>query len=265
MCGRYRLSKTEKYLLERFGVGSRDDFHWQPRFNIAPSDQVLVIRQDKDEPVRTLTTMRWGLIPYWAKDEKIGAKMINARSESLTEKPAFRDAIERRRCLVPADAFYEWQKTGNGTSIVRQPFLIRMQDDEAFAFAGIWDKWKAPDGKIVLSVSILTTDANPLVRDVHDRMPVIVPREHYDLWLDPGFRDVKALADILQPFDPAAMEKIAVSSRVNSPKNDDADCAVPLSMAVPVDDDAAAAQQQQRRDRKDEDPPAQLPLLKFGG
>jgi putative SOS response-associated peptidase YedK len=229
MCGRYRLSKTEKYLLEHFGVRSREDFEWKPRYNIAPTDQVPVIRQDKNEPVRTISSMRWGLIPYWAKDASIGAKMINARSESLTEKPAFKDAIERRRCLVPADAFYEWKKTSNGTRIVRQPFLISMKDDEAFAFAGIWDRWKSPEGNIVLSVSILTTDANPLVRDVHDRMPVIVPREHYDLWLDPGFRDVKALEEILKPFPASEMEKLAVSSRVNSVKNDDPECASPAA------------------------------------
>jgi putative SOS response-associated peptidase YedK len=229
MCGRYRLSKTEKYLLEHFGVCSREDFEWRPRYNIAPTDQVPVIRQDKEQPERTITTMRWGLIPYWAKDASIGAKMINARAESLTEKPAFKDAIERRRCLVPADAFYEWKKTSDGTKIVRRPFLIRMKNDEAFAFAGIWDRWKSPEGKIVLSVSILTTDANPLVSDVHDRMPVIVPREHYDVWLDPKFRDVKALEEILQPFPAAEMEKLAISDRVNSVKNDDPECASPAA------------------------------------
>lgn len=229
MCGRYRLSKTEKYLLEHFGVRSREDFEWKPRYNIAPTDQVAVIRQDRNEPVRTISSMRWGLIPYWAKDASIGAKMINARAESLIDKPAFKDAIERRRCLVPADAFYEWKKTSDGSHIVRKPFLIRMKDDEAFAFAGIWDRWTSPDGKIVLSVSILTTDANPLVRDVHDRMPVIVPREHYDLWLDPAFRDVKALEDILKPFPASEMEKLAVSNRVNSVKNDDPECAAPAA------------------------------------
>jgi putative SOS response-associated peptidase YedK len=229
MCGRYRLSKTEKYLLEHFGVRSREDFEWKPRYNIAPTDQVPVIRQDKNEPERTISSMRWGLIPYWAKDASMGAKMINARSESLTEKPAFKDAIERRRCLVPADAFYEWKKTSSGTRIVRHPFLIRMKNDEAFAFAGIWDRWKSPEGKLVLSVSILTTDANPLVRDVHDRMPVIVPREHYDLWLDPSFRDVKALEEILKPYDEREMEKLPVSNRVNSVKNDDPECASPAA------------------------------------
>jgi putative SOS response-associated peptidase YedK len=229
MCGRYRLSKTEKYLLEHFGVRSREDFEWKPRYNIAPTDQVPVIRQDKDQPQRSITSMRWGLIPYWAKDASIGAKMINARAESLTEKPAFKDAIERRRCLVPADAFYEWKKTSKGTKIVRRPFLIRMKNDEAFAFAGIWDRWKSPEGKLVLSVSILTTDANPLVRDVHDRMPVIVSREHYDVWLDPKFRDVKALEEILKPYDPREMEKLPVSDRVNSVKNDDPECASPAA------------------------------------
>lgn len=230
MCGRYRLSKTERYLLEKFRVRSRADFQWQPRWNIAPTDEVPVIRQERKEPVRTITKMRWGLIPYWAKDASIGSRMINARAESVTEKSAFKDAFERRRCLVPADAFYEWKKRSNGTRIVRQPFLIRMKNDEAFAFAGVWDRWKSPEGKIVESVSILTTDANPLVSDVHDRMPVIVPSEHYDLWLDPGFHDVNALIEILKPFNPAEMEMKPVSERVNSPKNDDADCAKEITL-----------------------------------
>jgi putative SOS response-associated peptidase YedK len=230
MCGRYRLSKTERYLLEKFGVRSREDFEWKPRYNIAPTQEVPVIRQDRKSPERTISPMRWGLIPYWAKDAAIGNKMINARSESITEKASFKEAIERRRCLVPADAFYEWKKVSNGTRIVRQPFLINMNDDEAFAFAGVWDRWKSPEGKVVESFSILTTDANAVTRDVHDRMPVIVPPEQYDLWLDPGFRNAEEIKSMLKPYDDAQMQKVPVSTRVNSPDNDDAECSVPIAI-----------------------------------
>jgi putative SOS response-associated peptidase YedK len=224
MCGRYRLSKTEKYLLEKFGVRPGGDFEYVPRYNIAPTQQVPVIRQDRKEPVRVISMMRWGLVPYWAKDISIGNKMINARAESCTEKPSFKESLSKRRCLIPADGFYEWRKSGSGRGKTKQPFLFTMQDESAFAFAGLWDKWKSPEGKVIETCSIITTEPNELTQGVHDRMPVILPAEQYELWLDPGFSNADELSAMLRPFDSKQMKKTPVSDRVNSPENDDEEC-----------------------------------------
>jgi putative SOS response-associated peptidase YedK len=151
--------------------------------------------------------------------------MINARSETCAEKSSFRTPLEKRRCLVTADGFYEWKKIGTGKSAAKQPYLFTMNDDSAFAFAGIWETWKSPDGVVIESCSILTTTPNELTKDVHDRMPVILSPEQYDLWLDPGFSNTQELCAMLKPCDAGIMKKTAVSDRVNSPANDDADCA----------------------------------------
>jgi putative SOS response-associated peptidase YedK len=168
--------------------------------------------------------MRWGLIPFWAKDPSIGFKMINARAETVATKPAFREAIRKRRCLIPADAFYEWKKNGK----VKTPFCITMVDDSIFAFAGIWDSWRNSEGKALETCSIITTTPNALLADIHDRMPVILPDDAYDLWLDPGFQKADAICDLLKPFDPALMRRYEVSSRVNLAMYDDAACAEPV-------------------------------------
>jgi putative SOS response-associated peptidase YedK len=225
MCGRYRLSKTEKYLVEKFGVNLADDFRYVPRYNVAPTQEIPVIRQDKDSPRRMMSAMRWGLIPYWAKDVSIGSRMINARAESCVDKPAFSEALVKRRCLVPADGFYEWQRSGSRKHATKQPFLFTMKDDSVFAFAGIWERWKSQDGRIIESCSIFTTVPNEIARDVHDRMPVILKPEHYDLWLDPKFSVAEELAAMLRPYDTREMKKVPVSDRVNSPANDDPECA----------------------------------------
>ena len=225
MCGRYRLSKTEKYLVEKFGVSIADDFRYIPRYNVAPTQEVAVIRQDQGSPKRVLSAMRWGLIPYWAKDVSIGNRMINARAEGCADKTAFKEPLVKRRCLIPADGFYEWQRSGSGRHATKQPFLFKMKDDSAFAFAGIWERWKSPDGRVIESCSIFTTEPNEIAREVHDRMPVILAPEHYDLWLDPKFNDVEELQAMLKPFDARLMDKVPVSDRVNSPANDDPECA----------------------------------------
>lgn len=225
MCGRYRLSKTEKYLLEKFGVQIGEDFEYTARYNVSPSQQVPVIRQDRSEPKRVMTNMRWGLVPPWSKDLSTGHQMINARSETCTEKVSFKQPLERRRCLIPADGFYEWMKSGSGKSTTKQPYLFTMNDESAFAFAGIWDTWKSPEGRVVESCSIITTSPNELTKDVHNRMPVILPPEQYDLWLDPGFSNLQELSSMLKPYDAKQMKKVPVSSRVNSPANDDEECA----------------------------------------
>lgn len=197
---------------------------WEPRYNIAPGQQVPVIRQHPERPERIFSRVKWGLIPFWAKDAAIGYKMINARAETAAAKPAFRDALKKRRCLIVADGFYEWKKLDGKT---KQPFCFTMANDALFAFAGIWDRWNNPEGKFVETCSILTTVPNRLLQDVHDRMPVILSPDAYDTWLDPGLNDVATVADLLKPFDSNLMKRYSVSTRVNSPKNDDPSCTEP--------------------------------------
>jgi putative SOS response-associated peptidase YedK len=168
--------------------------------------------------------MRWGLIPFWAKDASVGYKMINARAETVATKPSFRDALKKRRCLIPADGFYEWRKAGK----TKTPFCFTMADDSIFAFAGLWEQWKNPEGHLVETCSIITTTPNSLCEDVHDRMPVILHDDVYDLWLDPGFQKADTVCALLKPFNPALMRRYEVSSRVNLVKNDDAECSEPV-------------------------------------
>jgi putative SOS response-associated peptidase YedK len=182
------------------------------------------MRQRPKEPRRVLSLMRWGLIPSWAKDISGSANMINARSETAATKPAFRDPMRFRRCLVPADGFYEWRKTGTS----KQPYCFEVNDGKLFAFAGLWDGWRDPSGQWIRSFSILTTTPNALTSPVHDRMPVILSREAYDLWLDPGMTNVDLLSDLLKPFDARLMRSFAVSSRLNQVANDDEDCSLPI-------------------------------------
>jgi putative SOS response-associated peptidase YedK len=222
MCGRYRLSRRKQLIQEYFDT--TDEVDWEPRYNIAPSQSVGIIRQYPETPERRFSLARWGLIPYWAKDPGISYKLINARSETVGSKPAFREAFENRRCLIPADGFYEWKRAER----VKQPFHFGLRDDSLFAFAGLWDRWRDPSGQVLESCSILTTSPNSLLADVHDRMPVILSPEHYDLWLDPDFRRVDALKEMLNPFDATLMRRYPVNTRVNFVKNDDPECAAAL-------------------------------------
>jgi len=184
MCGRYRLSRRKQIIDEHFdSISGEED--WTPRYNIAPTQPIPIIRQNSKEPVRQLSLVRWGLIPSWSKDMSGAASMINARSESAATKPAYRDTLKSRRCLVPADGFYEWQRTGK----TKQPFSFEVNEGALFAFDGLWDRWKAPSGTWVKSCSILTTTPNVVTSAVHDRMPVILDASNYDLWLDPGMTD----------------------------------------------------------------------------
>ncbi len=221
------MGRGKQAFVKVFGV-SRDDFEWEPRFNIAPTQLVPTVRQDVREPTRHLSTMRWGLIPSWAKDPSVGSKMINAKSETAASKPAFSDALKKRRCLIPADGFYEWQKTAK----TKQPFCFTLSDDSVFAFAGIWDRWRDAEGRVLETCSILTTTPNAVTAGVHDRMPVILRSDDYDLWLDPGFQKVDEILPLLRPFDAAMMKKYPVSTRVNSVINDDSQCADPVSLAA---------------------------------
>lgn len=226
MCGRYRLSRRKQLVEEYFDTAS-DEPEWTPRYNIAPTQPVLVIRQNPKEPRRELSLMRWGLIPSWAKDPSIAAQMINARSETAAAKPAFRDPLASRRCLVPADGFYEWRRSGRA----KQPYCFEVNAGELFAFAGLWDRWKAPNGRWIRSCSILTTTPNAVTSAVHDRMPVILDRADYDLWLDPGMANVAAVSEMLKPYDARMMRCYPVSTRVNHVANDDAECSSPVEPA----------------------------------
>jgi putative SOS response-associated peptidase YedK len=231
MCGRYRLTAKERYIRDHFGLD--DDPTWAPRWNIAPTQQVPIVRQERTEPKRTFTLVRWGLIPSWAKDRAIGYKTINAMSETAAAKPAFRDAMTRRRCLIPTDGFYEWKRIGTKE---KQPYSFGMSDDSVFAFAGLWERWRDPTGESVLTCTILTTQPNSLVADVHDRMPAILRPEDYELWLDPGVTDAAIVADCLKPFEARLMKKYPVSARVNRPENDDQECLreVPIVSKAPT-------------------------------
>jgi putative SOS response-associated peptidase YedK len=226
MCGRYKLSRKKQIIEEHFDCGS-DAPDWAPRYNVAPTQPVPVIRQNPKEPVRELALMRWGLIPSWAKDSSAAASMINSRSETASTKTAFRDALKSRRCLIPADGFYEWLRTGKA----KQSYCFEVNEGELFAFAGIWDRWKDPTGQWVKSCSILTTTPNAVTSAVHDRMPVILNPDSYDLWLDPGMTNVGAASELLKPFDGRLMRCYPVSRRINSVANDDEECSVPVEVA----------------------------------
>ena len=226
MCGRYRLSRRRQLVEEYFdSVSGEED--WAPRYNVAPTHPVPVIRQNPKEPVRELSLMRWGLIPSWSKDSSGAARMINARAETASTKPAFRDAMKSRRCLIPADGFYEWKRDGKS----KQPYCFEVNDAELFAFAGLWDRWKDPAGNWIKTCSILTTIPNAVTSPVHDRMPVILDPDSYDLWLDPGMTHVDAASDLLKPYDARRMRSYAVSTRINSVVNDDPACSAPVEFA----------------------------------
>ena len=222
MCGRFTLTVDPDDLQTAFPfIRLPLDALPAPRYNIAPSQPVAAIANT--DPPR-LDHFRWGLIPSWAKDPSIGNRLINARAETLADKPAFRSALKRRRCLIPADGFYEWRKAGSG----KTPMYIRMKSGEPFAFAGLWEAWSAAGDKTIVSCAIITTTPNALLEKIHDRMPVILKPEAYAGWLDPGEGDPGALAKWLKPYPAAHMTAYAVSPLVNKPANDVPECIVPV-------------------------------------
>jgi putative SOS response-associated peptidase YedK len=193
---------------------------------VAPTQPVPIIRQHPKEPHRDLSLVRWGLIPSWAKDASGSAAMINARSESAAIKAAFRDAVKSRRCLIPADGFYEWARAGK----TKQPQCFEVNDGELFAFAGLWERWKDPSGNWIKTCAILTTTPNAVTAAVHDRMPVILHPDNYDLWLEPGFTDVGVVSEMLKPHDARLMRSYPVSARINHVANDDPECSAPVAI-----------------------------------
>jgi len=221
MCGRFTLTITPEQLQEAI-PGLITPTGMAPRYNIAPSQPVAVVPNDG---LNKLDFYIWGLIPSWAKDPSIGSRMINARGETLVEKPSFRSAFRRRRCLIPADGFYEWMQNPGSKS--KTPMYIKLKSGEPFALAGLWENWNAPDGSNILSCTIITTTPNALLEPIHNRMPVILPREAYARWLEPNEVNPAQLQELIQPYPAEAMTAYAVSSLVNRPENDLAACIQP--------------------------------------
>ena len=219
MCGRFSLISDLSALQLRFDF-ENPVTDYAPRFNIAPTQNVLTVRWEDGHNVAE--HMRWGLIPSWAKDMSIGNRAINARAETLAERPMFRNALRRRRCLILADGFYEWLRQGKA----RQPMRILLTTGEPFAFAGLWESWTNPEGETIHSCTIITTTPNDVMRPIHDRMPVILLPEHEDAWLDHSMQDASVLSELLIPYPPDTMEAYPVATLVNSPANDTPDVIV---------------------------------------
>lgn len=223
MCGRFSLSAPAETVTQQFGVGKEGRL--TRRYNIAPSQPVAAVRVLPDLTNRELALLQWGLLPSWANDTAIAYKLINARAETAANKPAFRSAFRLRRCLIPADGFYEWQRRRGST----QPFHIRLRDGGLFAFAGLWEHWEKPGQPAVESCTILTTEANEAVKPFHDRMPVLLPVEAYDAWLDPKEHRPEQLLQLLTPISAELLEAIPVSTVVNNARHETADCIKPMS------------------------------------
>jgi putative SOS response-associated peptidase YedK len=220
MCGRFTLKTSGKVMAQAFGLAEEPTL--QPRYNIAPTQPVPIIRVLRANPEtkqRELVPLRWGLVPSWADDPAIGNRMINARAESVASRPSFREALKYRRCLVPADGFYEWKKEGSR----KQPVYIRRKDGQPFAFAGLWEEWER-GGEVIESCTIITTEANDLMAEYHDRMPVILCPKDYDLWLDPDVQDPNLLEPLLRPCPSDELEVYPVSRLVNDPRHEDPKC-----------------------------------------
>jgi putative SOS response-associated peptidase YedK len=226
MCGRFTLHTSPEVIAQQFELPETPML--APRYNIAPTQPVAIVRVPEAGPAREWALVHWGLIPSWSKDPSMGARMINARAETVEEKPAFRAAFKRRRCLLPADGFYEWRSMGKS----KQPYYISLRDGSPFALAGLWESWTSPDGGVIESCTILTTEPNELMATLHNRMPVIIDEPDYGLWLgsggDASKEELGVLPHLLRPFPAEAMTTYPVSKYVNSPINEGAACIAPL-------------------------------------
>jgi len=225
MCGRFTLIADPNQLREIF-PWVNIPFQLKPRYNIAPNQPAAVIPNDRKDD---LDFFIWGLIPSWSKDPKIGYRLINARAETIDQKPSFRNAFKRRRCLIPASGFFEWHSLANKKQ--KQPFYIRMKNNKPFALAGLWEVWNAPDGSMIKSFTIITTQPNELLKDIHNRMPVILPTEKWEQWLVPNEVSPKKIKPLLQSYPPYEMIAYPVSTIVNNPKNDNLECIHPITDA----------------------------------
>jgi len=219
VCGRFTLTSSGEEIARSFELQNAPRL--RPRYNIAPSQEIAAVREEGGR--RLLEPHRWGLIPSWAKDPAIGNRLINARSETAAQKPSFRNAMRSRRCIVPADGFFEW--SGRGPE--RRPFLIRMRDSRPFGIAGLWERWTGEGGEVIESCTLLTCEANRVVRELHQRMPVILEPRSFGRWLDPGQREAAAVADLLVPCPEDWLDVVPVSRHVNNASNDDPACLTP--------------------------------------
>jgi putative SOS response-associated peptidase YedK len=225
MCGRYTRKEQIEALLEVLKAVIQCDL--TPRYNIAPSQMVACVRHAPENEHRECVLLKWGLIPSWAKDPSVGYKMINARAETVAEKPSFRKAFKHQRCLVIADGFYEWKREGKA----KQPFYIRFEDSRPFAFAGLWESWKdktKEDDSQIESCTIITTEANEFMESIHHRMPVILDPKNYEIWLDPAIKDASLLTPLLKAHPSDEMEAFPISTRVNNPRFDGPECIEPV-------------------------------------
>lgn len=220
MCGRYSLFADFREIEERFGEATFEEDEYEESYNIAPSQMVLSVINDGVK--NRLGYLKWGLVPSWAKDSKVGFKMINARAETVHEKPSFRAAFKKKRCLIVADSFYEWKRTENR----KVPMRIKMKNNELFAMAGLWESWKSPSGELVHTCTILTTEPNDLMSTIHDRMPVILKQKDEQTWLNPEVMTIDELKPFMIPLENGLLEAYEVSDKVNSPKNNASDLIV---------------------------------------
>ncbi len=224
MCGRFTNKAKPEQIKREFKIGNKNPNLFQPRYNIAPLQMIDVVFEPKE---RILSQLRWGLVPSWAKDAEIGNRMINARAETITEKPSFREAFKSRRCIIPTSGFYEWQKKGTGA---KQPFYFYLKDKEVFGFAGLWETWiNKQSGEELETCTIITTEANQVLKPVHDRMPVILKAENYDEWLDVKVKDTDKLQELLKPYPSEEMDSHAVSNGINYPDKDTSDLIKPMN------------------------------------
>ena len=216
MCGRFSSSSKPEQIKKEFKAAVEDPAILAPRYNIAPTQMIPVVLDKEGE--RIVAALKWGLVPSWAKDALIGSRMINARAETVAEKPSFRDAFKRRRCIVPASGFYEWKRAAKGA---KQPFYFYLKDKEVFGFAGLWEEWTDKEtGDLLETCTIITTEANAVLEPVHDRMPVILKPGDYDEWLDPKESNTDRLQKLLAPYPAKEIDSHAVSRAVNSPTLD---------------------------------------------
>ena len=225
MCGRFILTSPGKDMQDQFGLLEEPEL--TPRYNIAPTQMVVVVRFDQKTTVKQFEMLKWGLVPFWAKDASIGPRLINARCETIGQKPAYRAAFKSRRCLIPTNGFYEWMKEKEK----KQPYLIRLADESLFAFAGLWEHWKGPDGSTIESCTVITTEANDLLRPIHDRMPVIISRKDYDSWLNPEMLCQETFQSLILPYPSHEMVFFPVNPKVNRATYDNPDCIEPVLRA----------------------------------
>jgi putative SOS response-associated peptidase YedK len=225
MCGRFTISAKSEQIRKEFKTAVSDSLTLEPRYNIAPSQMIGVVFEPEEE--RILSELKWGLVPSWSKEARAAKGLINARAETLVEKPSFREAFRKRRCIIPASGFYEWQKSGSGA---KQPFYFYLKDKDVFGFAGLWEEWlDKQTGELLETCTIITTEANAVLKPVHDRMPVILKPDSYDLWLDKNLEDAGKLQELLMPYPAGEMSSHPVSRSVNTPETNSPDLITPIN------------------------------------